>query len=108
VISGAHIAVGGALAASSLLGIGVRTGHIRLGRRRWLHHALYAASLTAAGGATVVDRSRDRPTWPVAAATLGVLLTLPTTHGGTRPHVGIATAAATVYVVGTAAVSRSA
>jgi hypothetical protein len=108
VISGAHIAVGGALAASSLLGIGVRTGRIRLGRQRWLHHALYAASLAAASGATIVVRSGERSTWPVAAATLGVLLTLATTHGGTRPHIGIATTAATVYVVGTAAVSRSA
>jgi hypothetical protein len=103
-----HASVGAALAASSVLGIGVRTGRIRLGRRRWLHHALYAASLTAAGGAAIVDRARERSTWPVAAATLGVLLTLPTTHGGTRPHIGIATAAATVYVVGTAVVSRSA
>jgi hypothetical protein len=105
VISMAHVSVGGALAASSLLGIGVRSGQVRLGRWRWLHHGLYATSLVAAATATTVDGARRRPTWPVAAATLGVLALLPTTHGGSRPHIGVATTATAVYVIGTAAVA---
>lgn len=108
VISRPHVSVGTALAASSLLGLSVRTGRVTLGRWRWLHHGLYATSLATAAGATVFDGARGRSTWPVAAATLGVLLLLPATHGGSRPHVAVAAAAATVYVAGTAAASRSA
>lgn len=104
-ISRPHVSVGVALAASSLLGLSVRTGRVTLGRRRWLHHGLYATSLATAAGATVFDGARGRSTWPVAAATLGVLMVLPATSGGTRPHIAVAAAAATLYVAGTAAAS---
>jgi hypothetical protein len=106
VISRPHISVGVALAASSLLGASVRTGRLDLGRQRWLHHALYAASMATALGATVIDRRKHRPTWPVAAGTLGVLTLLPATHGGSGPHLAVAAASSAVYVVGTAFVSR--
>ena len=96
-----HLSVGTALAASTMLGVGVRSGRIDLGERRWLHHALYAASLAAATGASVVDAARGRPTWPVAASTLGVLLVLPATRGGSGAHVAVAIAASTVYAAGT-------
>jgi len=106
VISRPHISLGAALAASSLLGASVRTGRLDLGRQRWLHHALFAASLATAIGATVVDGSKRRPTWPVAASTLGALVLLPATKGGTGSHLAVATAASIVYVAGTAHVSR--
>jgi len=106
VISRPHISVGVALAASSLLGANVRSGRLDLGRQRWLHHALYAASLATAVGATVIDGSKRRPTWPVAASTLGVLALLPATKGGSGPHMAVAAAASIVYVAGTAFVSR--
>lgn len=106
VISWPHISVGAALAASSLLGASVRTGRLDLGRQRWLHHALYATSLATAVAATLIDGSKRRPTWPVAAGTLGVLALLPATKGGSGPHVAVAAAASVVYVAGTALVSR--
>ena len=105
-ISWPHISVGAALAASSLLGANVRTGRLDLGRQRWLHHALYATSLATAIGATVIDGSNRRPTWPVAASTLVVLALLPATKGGSGPHRAVAAAASVVYVAGTAFVSR--
>lgn len=107
-ISLPHLSAGTALAASSLLGVGVRSGRVDLGERRWLHHVLYATSLATATGATVVDAARSHPTWPVAASTLGVLLLLPTTRGGSGAHVAVAIAASTVYAVGTISVLRSA
>lgn len=107
-ISLTHLSVGTTLAASSLLGAGVRTRRIDLGERRWLHHALYATSLAAAAGATVVDAARGRPTWIVAASTLGVLVVLPTTRGGSGPHVAVAVVASAVYTAGTIGVLRSA
>ena len=100
-ISLPHLSVGATLAASTLLGVGVRSGRIDLGERGWLHHALYAASLAAATGAAVVDAARGRPTWPVAATTLGVLALLPTTRGGSCAHVSVAIAASAVYAAGT-------
>ena len=100
-ISLPHLSVGTTLAASTLLGVGVRSGRIDLGERRWLHHALYAASLATATGAAVIDATKGHPSWPVAASTLGVLLLLPTTRGGSGPHVALAIAASTVYAVGT-------
>jgi hypothetical protein len=107
VISLPHVSVGAALAASSLLGLSVRTGRVELGRWRWLHHGLYATSLATAAGASVFDGARHRPTWPAAAATLGVLMLMPATRGGSRSHLTVAAAAATVYGVGTTAVCRS-
>jgi hypothetical protein len=106
-ISLAHVSAGTALAASSLLGVGVRTGRLDLGGRRWLHHALYAASLGTAAGAALVDAATGRPTWPVAAGTLCVLALLPATRGGSTAHIGVAVAASSVYAVGTIATMRS-
>ncbi len=79
-----HASVGVALAASSLLGAGVRSGRVELGERRWLHHVLYAASLATAAGAAITDGRTGRPTWPAAAATLGVLAVLPATRAADR------------------------
>ena len=106
VTSWQHLSVGATLAASTLLGASVRTGRLDLGRHHWLHHALYAATLTAAAAATVADGINGRPTWPIAAGTLGVLALLPATKGGSSAHIGVATAASTVYVAGTIAMTR--
>jgi hypothetical protein len=105
-ISLAHLSAGTALAASSLLGLGVRTGHLELGRRRWLHHALYAASLGTTAGAALVDAMNGRPTWPVAAGTFGVLALLPATRGGSTGHLAVAIAASSLYTVGTVSTAR--
>ncbi len=98
-----HLSVGATLAASSLLGASVRTGRLELGRQRWLHHALYATTVASAVGAIVVDGATRRPTWPIAAGTLGVLALLPATKGGSHAHVAVAATASTVYVAGTIA-----
>ncbi len=84
----------------------MRCGRLDLGRQRWLHHALYAATLASSAGATVADGARGRPTWPVAASTLGVLASLPATRGGSNAHLLVAGAASAVYLVGTVAVVR--
>jgi hypothetical protein len=105
-VSFAHVSAGAALAASSLLGVAVRTGLVDLGGQRWLHHALYAASLGTTAGAALVDAMNGRPTWPVAAGTLGVLTLLPATRGGSTGHVAVALAATAVYGVGTVATTR--
>lgn len=105
-ISWQHLSVGATLAASSWLGASVRIGRLDLGRQRWLHHALYATTLASAVGATVVDGIKGRPTWPIAAGTLGVLALLPATKGGSNAHVAVAATASTVYVAGTIAVTR--
>jgi hypothetical protein len=102
-VSLAHGALGVSLAAASLLGVGVRTGRVELGPRRWLHHVAYATSLATAVGAVVIDGRRRRTTWPVAAATLGVLSLLPTTRGGSRLHLAVAVVASSVYAGGTIA-----
>jgi hypothetical protein len=62
--------------------------------------------LASAVGAIVADRAKRRPTWPIAAGTLGVLALLPATKGGSNAHVGVAATASAVYVVGTIAVTR--
>jgi hypothetical protein len=105
-ISLAHVSAGAALAASSALGLAVRTGRLDLGSCRWLHHVLYAGALGTAAGATVVDAVSGRPTWPAAAGTLGVLALLPATRGGSNGHVAVALAASAVYAVGTLATTR--
>jgi hypothetical protein len=102
VISRPHISVGVALAASSMLGASVRSGRLDLGQQRWLHHALYAATLASALGAAVVDGRQRRSTWPIAAGTLGVLTLLPATKGGSGRHLAVAAAASLFYVAGTA------
>ncbi len=105
-VSPIHAGAGAALAASSLLGVAVRSGRIELGERRWLHHLLYATSLATAAGAAVSDGRRGRPTWPVAAATLGVLAVLPLTRGGSVLHTTVAVIASVTYVGGTRATTR--
>jgi len=106
VISRPHLLLGVALTASSALGASVRSGHLDLGRRRWLHHALYAASLMSAVGASTIDAARGRPTCPVSAGTLAVLAVLPSTRGGSQRHVVVAAVASSVYVIGTVVVIR--
>lgn len=106
VTSWQHRSLGATLVASSLLGASVRSGRVDLGPRRWLHHALYAATVASAVGATVADGVKRRPTWPVAAGTLGVLAMLPSTKGGSKAHLAVAATASAVYVAGTIAVTR--
>lgn len=105
-ISRPHLSVGVSLVASSLLGAGVRSGRLDLGRRRWLHHALYAVTLASSLSAAVVDAVRGHPTWRVAAGTFGVLAVLPATGGGSHAHLMVAGSASATYVVGTIVVAR--
>jgi hypothetical protein len=102
VTSRLHLAAGAALAASSMLGIGVRTRRLDLRGRTWIHHALYATALGTTVGAALTDARDRRPTWPTAAATLAVLATLPATSGGSRSHVAVAALATATYALGTA------
>ncbi len=105
-ISPVHASAGATLAASSLLGIAVRSGRIDLAGRRWPHHALYAASLATATGATLVEAAAGRRTWRVAAGTLGVLAVLPATRGGSTAHIAVALAASAFYAVGTMSATK--
>jgi len=56
--------------------------------------------------AVAVDAARGRPTWPVAAGTLGLLAVLPVTGGGSNSHLMVAGMASAVYLVGTLVVAR--
>jgi hypothetical protein len=105
-ISAPHLGLGVALAASCALGVSVRSGRLELGRRRWLHHALYGTCVAGAIAATVIDAARSRPTWPVAAGTLGLLVALPATSGGSRAHLSVAAVTSAVYLTGSIAVVR--
>jgi len=106
VISWPHLSIGVTLAASSLLGAGVRSGRLELGGRGWPHHVLYAATLVSSVSAATVDAARGRPTWPVAAGTLGLLAFLPATGGGSDAHLMVAGAASVAYLAGTIVVTR--
>ena len=90
-------------AANCLLGVAVATRAVRLGRARWLHHALYVVTATTA---TVAASSalwgRSLP----GAALLPALvpLALVPYRSATMPrHVAAAAAAAPAYVAATAA-----
>jgi hypothetical protein len=90
-------------AANCLLGVAVATRTLRLGRARWLHHALYvvtATTATAAASSAVWARSL-----PGAALLPGLVpLALVPYRSATVPrHVVAATAAAPAYVAATAA-----
>jgi len=88
------------LASSVALGTAVRHLGLRLGRRAWIHHALFGASLTTSTAAAVLDRT-NRPRHAAVSATVtGLLLLLPLTSGGSRPHGGVGLTALGAHVVG--------
>lgn len=92
-----------ALVASVALGAVVRHLGLRLGRWRWLHHALFAVSLAATATSLTADvttAGRHLPRAGVSGAVLGVLLALPRTSGGSRRHTQIGLAALVTHVVG--------
>jgi hypothetical protein len=90
-------------AANCLLGVAVATHAVRLGRARWLHHALYvvtASTATAAASSALWARSVP------GAALLPALVPLalvPYRSATMRRHVVAATAAAPAYVAAGAA-----
>jgi hypothetical protein len=90
-------------AANCLLGIAVATRAVRLGRARWLHHALYVGTAaTAAAAASSAVWARSLP--GAALATALVPLALVPYRSATMPrHVLAATAAAPAYVAAAAA-----
>ncbi len=100
-----HLGLGATLAASTVLGTSVRMGRLDLGRRHWIHHALYGATMASAVVATISGRAERSRTWRVAGSTLGVLALLPATTGGSKAHMTVAAAASAVYVAGTIAVT---
>jgi hypothetical protein len=93
----------GSYAANCLLGIAVATRILRLGRARWLHHALYVGTATtAAAAASSAVWARSVP----GAALLPALLPLalvPYRSATVPRHVAAATAAAPAYVAAAAA-----
>ncbi len=98
-----------ALVASVALGVAVRHLGLRLGRWRWLHHALYATSLAATATSLAADAGPDARRLPraaVSAAVLATLLVLPRTSGGSRRHAQVGLAALGTHVVGAGAVAR--
>jgi hypothetical protein len=90
-------------AANCLLGVAVATRTLRLGRARWLHHALYVVTATTAtASASSALWARSLP----GAALLPALvpLALVPYRSATVPrHVVAATAAAPAYVAATVA-----
>jgi len=95
-----------AYAANCLLGIAVATRGVRLGRARWLHHALYVVtSTTAATAATSAVWARSLAGAALVPALVPLAL-VPYRSGTVRQHVAAATAAAPAYLAAVAALSR--
>jgi hypothetical protein len=90
-------------AANCLLGIAVATKAVRLGRARWLHHALYiGTSATAAAAASTALWARSLPGAALVPALLPLAL-VPYRSRTVRRHVVAATAAAPAYLAALAA-----
>jgi hypothetical protein len=90
-------------AANCLLGIAVATRAVRLGRARWLHHALYVVTATTAtAAATSALWARSRPGSALVPALVPLAL-VPYRSGTVRRHVVAATAAAPAYLAAIAA-----
>jgi hypothetical protein len=93
-------------AANCLLGVAVATRTVRLGRARWLHHALYVlTATTATAAASSALWARSLP----GAALLPALLPLalvPYRSATVPRHVAAATAAAPSYVAAALALGR--
>jgi hypothetical protein len=89
--------------ANCLLGIAVATRTVRLGRARWLHHALYV--VTAASAAAAASSALWARSLPGAALLPALVpLALVPYRSATVPrHVVAATAAAPAYLAAIAA-----
>jgi hypothetical protein len=94
-----------AYAANCLLGIAVATRTVRLGRARWLHHALYvvtAATASTAATSAVWARSLAGAALVPALVPLGLV---PYRSATMRRHVAAATAAAPAYLAAVTALA---
>lgn len=97
---------GALLAASVTLGGVVHVFDVRLGRWRWIHHALFGAALTANTAAAALDRSAHPRRAVVDTVVVGVLALLPLTSGGSARHRSVGLAALGIHVAGAQAVRR--
>jgi len=88
------------LASSVALGTAVRHLGLRLGRWRWIHHALFGASLATSTAAAALDRTNRPRRATVSAGVVGILLLLPLTSGGSRPHSRVGLTALGTHLVG--------
>ena len=88
----------GAYLATCAVGLGVRTGVLRTDRVRWVHHALFVVTALAAGAAVVGLAVSRRPAAAVSlASAAGPFVALTRVSPRTRPHAGLALAAAPAY-----------
>ena len=94
-----------AYAANCLLGGAVAVGAVRLGRARWLHHALFVVTAATAGAAAtsaVWARSLPGAALVPALVPLGLV---PYRSSTVRRHVAAATAPAPAYLAAAIALS---
>jgi hypothetical protein len=88
--------------ASCGLGLGVRTGVLRTGRARWLHHALYvstSALALAAAATTIPDRDPSRAGRALLPAALPLAL-IPYASARSWRHPALAASAAPFFARG--------
>jgi hypothetical protein len=96
----------GSYAANCLLGIAVATRAVRLGRARWLHHALYiGTSATAVAAASSAGWGRSLAGAALVPALVPLAL-VPYRSATIPRHVLAATAAAPAYLAAVAALPR--
>jgi hypothetical protein len=72
--------------ASVLTGLSVQLGLVDTSRIRWIHHALYGASLASTATACIEAQREHGRTRPATLAALLALVALPRTRGGTSAH----------------------
>ncbi|NIZ90975.1 hypothetical protein [Kineococcus rubinsiae] len=90
--------------ANCALGIAVATGRLDTSRARWVHHAVYVATVTLSlGAAAALLRTRDRALLRLLPAAVP-LAAIPHVSARTRGHVLLALTAAPAYVATLAAV----
>ena len=76
----------GTLVAATATGLGAQLGVIDTSGVRWVHHGLYAASITVCVVAALVDVVGPGPSRRVMVGSLVTLGLLARTRGGTARH----------------------
>ena len=94
----AILATGLALAGSTGPGLAVGVGGFRLGRYRWLHHALYGAAVVSCMLTVAVGIVAASPVRWAMAIVLVPLAALTHTCGGTSRHVALAATGLVLYI----------
>lgn len=85
------------LSSAVVTGTGVQLGVIDTSRLRWIHHALYGASLTSCAAVAAAGLATRRQVSPEIVVTMAALAAMFRTRGGTLGHGVVACLAVASY-----------